>query len=60
MWTVSFNPVSLIVVENLVMSKLRSHGSNSNFHFLIFIKYVTHKSLDSVVGLNFLICTPMC
>ena len=44
MWTISFNLVSLIIVENLVMFKLRSRGSNSNFHFLIFVRYVTRKS----------------
>ena len=60
MWTVSFNPISLIMVETFVLSKLRSRGSNSNFRFLIFVTSGPRKSLDSVLGLNFLISAPMC
>ena len=48
------------MVEVLVMSKLRSRGSNFNFRFLIFVKLVPCKSLDSVLGLNVLISIPMC
>ena len=43
------------MVETLIMSKLRSCGSNPNFRFLFFVKSVTRKSLDSVLGLTFFI-----
>ena len=58
--TISVNTVSLIIVKILVMFKLRSRGSNSNFRFLLFVKSATCKSIDSVLGLNFCISTPVC